>query len=408
MMLLSLFDNEPETSAQPISLRVLPTPDDASDVRIINPHVGGSSDLESCFESIRDESRGLPDLSAADLRAAQREMNLMSIYERYLAPWRTRRMKDGKVKKNTLQKERQSVRCFSMWDMDPARAPAEWPRGIAWKGLPASYLCQKYFEDWIKARLHRGMAIATMDARWNHVRTVMNMLKQMGIVPEVPTIEFAPIERQFHAAYGDPDDDLVPTIYSDDQLVAAYQQMHEPDLRCAWVLGINCGARTVDLFQMRWQRDIRLGARPEVYYTARKTGRRHWVPLHPFTIVQLRRLIYVQRHLDPDEPHGLVFPRLTSARAEDPEKSLPARWRNKRIKIVLAKAGIAVEGDIDKPWQVLRSTCSSRLNNHKPGAGRLVTHGKDADVNSTYYWNHHPTLVDAIASMPMPREFGEV
>lgn len=407
MVAQSLFvDDEvtETTTAPPFVLRL--ASDLPLDVRISNPHVNGTDDLEACFQSMHQEHRDpLPELTDEEQLVARRTMDLLTVYQTHLAAWRQERRKEGKIAVGTLQKERQSLRCFSTWDKDVSRAPEKWPRGIPWKGLPAGYLASKYFERWIRYRLETGMAIGTMEARWNHLRTVLNMLKALSVIDDTPSIDFAAVVKSFQMSHGDPDDDLVPATYTDPQLEAIYRSMHEPDLRAAWVLGTNCGARSVDLFQMRWGRDVRLGDRPEVYYKARKTGRRHWVPLHPVTVSHLRRLVLLQGHLNPDEPQGLVFPRLTSARAKDPEKSRPARWRNARIKVVLTKAGLTVDGNFDKPWQVLRSTCSSRLNNHRPGSGRLVTHGKDADVNSQHYWDHQPTLVEAIATLHMPAAY---
>lgn len=400
MVAPSLFSFDDEVTTEPISLRLVVP--ETFDVRITNPHVRETGDLEAIYESMRTENRDpLPELSDEERLHARREMSLPKIYETYLADWRSQRRRDGKLAGGTLQKERQSLRCFGAWDADPQRAPRDWPRGVPWTGLPAGYLAQRYLERWLRSRLDEGYSDGTMEPRWNHVRTVLNMIRRMGIIDEIPVVEYSGVVAAWQKSVGAFDDDLVPTTYTSDQLQQIYSKLHEPDMRTALVLGLNCGPRSVDLFGLFWSTNVRLGDRPELFYTALKTGKRHWVPLHPVTVSHLRRLIAVQGHLDPERPEGQVFPRLTS-HAVDSEKSRPARRRNKRMKSVLSAIGLPTDGDYDKPWQVLRSTCNSLLNNHRPGAGMLVTHGKDADVSSQNYWNHHPTLVEAIATLPMP------
>jgi integrase len=184
---------------------------------------------------------------------------------------------------------------------------------------------------------------------------------------------------------------------------------NEPDLQTAWVLGATIGPRTVDLFSLRWGANVQLNASPpEVWYIAKKTGKVHWVPLPPCAVAHLRRLARSQGHLNPDEPEGLVFPRLTAGGSKDPEKSRSARARNDRIKAALLSSGLDANNeasDYYKPIQVLRSTCNSRLNNHDAGKGLLITHGKDADVSSQAYWNERDSIIEAVMSLPQPTAF---
>jgi len=408
-MLLSLFDDEPTTSAQPVCLRVVSAPEPSADVRITHPHVGANGDLQTIFAEMHaSHSDPVPELTEAEKEEVRLWWPLSKVYETYLADWRERQRRDGKIETGTLQKERQTLRCFAAWDSDPARAPKTWPRGLKWTGLPTGHLAQKYLEAWIRDHLSAGYAEGTMAGRWAHLRTILNMLKRMDILSDVPTVELSAVVEGFQREAG-LDEDLVPTTYTPQMLVEVYRRLHEPDLRAAWVLGVNCGPRTVDLFRMKYGSNVRglCGDRPEVVYRAKKTGKVHWIPLHPYTVAHLRRLVALHGHLDPRDPDGPVFPRLTS-RAKDPERSKPARRRNARIKQVLEQLGLSVEGDYEKPWQVLRSTCNSLLNNHRPGAGALVTHGKDLDVSSQHYWNHFPLLVEAVKTMPMPEEFGNL
>ncbi|HEY4263180.1 MAG TPA: hypothetical protein VGM98_23660, partial [Schlesneria sp.] len=332
---MSLFDREPPKSA-PITLRLV-----QPDVRISNPHVGMNGGIHALYESMRDENTApVPELSPDELAFAQKELSVGLCYAHHLMAWRRQQRIDGKIAQGTLSKELQSVRCFDRFDCDFLRAPRDWPSGVPWKGLPVGYVAQKYFEEWIRTRLYEGYAIPTMEGRWCHVRTVLNMMKRMGAIGDLPDIDFAAIVTSFQRAVGNDDyDDIVPTTYTRQQHVGVYQRLHEPDMRAAWVLGSNGGPRTVDLFSLRWSANVRLGERPELFYTANKTGKRHWVPLHPITVKHLRRLIALQGHLDPDLPQGLVFPRLTS-HAVDPEKGRPARRRNERIKQVMQECGM--------------------------------------------------------------------
>ncbi len=267
-MIMSLFDREP-AKVQPVSLRLV-----QPDVRISNPHVGASGGIHALYESMREENtEPVPDLSPEELEHAQKELSVGACYAQHLMTWRKKHRNDGKIKKGTLSKELQSLRCFDRFDCDFARAPKNWPSGVVWKGLPVGYLAQKYFEEWIRTRLYEGYAIPTMEGRWNHIRTVLNMMKRMGAVGELAEIDFAAIVTSFQKAVGSDDfDDIVPTTYTRLQHVGVYQRLHEPDMRAAWVLGTNGGPRTVDLFSPRWSVNVRLNDRPELFYTAIKTG----------------------------------------------------------------------------------------------------------------------------------------
>ncbi len=365
--------------------------------------------LLALFDRMKAEHTAeVPAISQADRDIARERYSVLKIYMVYLQEFRDQQCRDGKLRRGTIEKDRQSLRCFSKWDHDPIRAPKDWPEDEVWQGLPALYLAQGYVEQWFLERILQGYSINTMRSRWAHLRTIMNMVQRLGIMDVVPTVEVESVIRRIESSTGiDPDDDLPPVIYSTEQLDQVYRRIEEFDLLTAWVLGLNCGARTVDLFSLRWGHDVRFGEKPEVTFKARKTGRRHWVPLHPVTVQHLRKLVLNQGHINPAKPTGLVFPDLTSAVSKDPEKSPPARIRNDRIKAAIRAAGIGleIEGEYDKPWQVLRATCSTRLNNHRPGIGRLVTHGKESDVNSLHYWNEYPAIVEAINTLVLPPAF---
>lgn len=368
--------------------------------------------LAAIYSTIRDEHKqdGPEPIDPATVAA---EWPLGRLYEESLSPWRRRQWERGEVARGTLEKERQSIRDFSEWDCH--QQPAHWPAGHIWRGLPCGFLAAHYFEQWAKDRLRAGLAAGTVRSRWCQIRTVLNCARRLGVVQIAPPNLAGVIATEEQAAVdrGEIDeDDFVPTTYTDDQLSAVYQALSGRfDLQTAWVLGANCGPRSGDLFGLRWSINVKLHSEvPELFYKATKTGKRHWVPLAPCVVSHLRFLAKSQSHLDPSAPEGLVFPRLTSGNCRDPEKSRAARERNAILKAALDSVGLAVQQvpDYAKPWQVLRATCNSRLNNHRSGKGLLVTHGKDTSVSSQHYWNERPALIEAVQSLVQPAVFNRL
>jgi integrase len=353
-----------------------------------------------------------PEIAGNDLAACRAGWCLARFYDCALAPWRRRQLGRGEVAAGTLQKERQSLACFDAWDQ--SAQPDNWPAGHIWRGLPCSYLRGGRFEQWAADRL-QTLSIGTVESRWCALRTVLNCAIDLGAMDRQKLPNLAPLfesRRNELALLGDYDD-FVATTYTLEQLEAVYLALaSEPDLQTAWLIGSIAGPRTVDLFSLRWGMNIKLPTPGrlygELFYTARKTGKKHWVPLPQWAIAHLRRLADSQRHLIPGEPEGLVFPRLTAGASKDPEKSRAARARNDRLKAAMVACGLDADrddSDFHKPIQVLRSTCNSRLNNHRAGKGLLVTHGKDADVSSQSYWNERDSIIEAVMSLPQPPAF---
>lgn len=397
-----------------LPIRLFRGPENESDTRTIHPGVGAtggrSPDLAAIYAEVRDgHQTDQPAIAEADLATARATWPLALFYDRVLAPWRHRQLGRGSVAEGTLQKERQSLRCFDAWDQQ--QQPARWPAGNIWRGLPVGYLAGHYFERWAADRV-ATLAVDTVESRWCALRTVVNWAMRLGAMDAQKLPSLAPVfdRRREELALVDGDyDDFVATTYTLDQLEAVYRALAgELDLQAAWVLGSAAGPRTVDLFGLRWGQNIRLQADPpELFYRARKTGKVHWVPLAPCVVAHLRRLARSQGHLNPEEPEGLVFPRLTAGASKDPEKSRTARARNDRLKAALAAAGLPAdaESDYHKPVQVLRATCNTRLNNHRAGKGLLVTHGKEADVSSRHYWDERDALIEAVMTLPQPPAF---
>lgn len=413
MIAKRLFDDDQPS----VPMRLFSPPEIESEPRITYPGLRtedskpvGKTNVLHLFAAMRDENQeDRPSLTEAEVAEARSTWPLNLVYQRAIADWRQRQLKRGEVTTGTLEKERQSVRCFADWDSH--QQPPKWPAGHIWTGLPVSYLAAHYLQRWVADRLKEGvLSVGSMKVRWCHLRTVINIARRLGVIDETPKPLLQPIYEAHSAAAEGDYDDLCPTSYSNDQLEAVYRALAGSiDLQTAWVLGANTGPRTIDLFGLRWQINVRIqNDPPDMFYKAVKTGKKHWVPLAPCVVKHLQRLIASQRHLNPNEPHGLVFPELSGGDNKDPEKSRAARDRNCRLKDVLRGIGLNVDNEQDdhfKPWQVLRATCNTRLNNHRSGKGLLVTHGKDADVSSRHYWDERDAITEAVMSLPQPAAF---
>ena len=366
-------------------------------------------EMESFYRAMAAEHQdNVPVLSPAEKEIARRSWSIPHFYRAAIVEWRNSQKLSGQIRPRSLQKERQAISSFEAWDLSQVRP--DWPAGVAWAGLPLRFISATYLERWITAALEKGMAEGSIKALWAHLRVILGWAVRLEIIPALPKVRLEALLEKFRERQNleECDDaDLVPNTYSFEQLETIYRALAQyPDLQVAWVLSAHAGPRTGDLFELRWEKNIRLEETdPYLIYRATKTGKRHWVPLSTEVILHLRRLIKLQGHLDPIDPQGMLFPGRTSLLNKDPEHSYAARQRNKLIKSILRDAGLPTTGDHNRPWQMLRATANSRWNNHWPGAGRLVTHGKDADPNSQSYWDHRDTLLKALKTLPFPAAF---
>lgn len=390
----------------PPALSLFTGHDDQADTRIINPAVARAEPLASYFEQVAEAHQDrLQPLPPDERRRVKLHSTVQQFYDAHMRPLREEQLAGGEVSKGTLEKEQQAVRYFSEWDL--RQAPRDWPDDVAWPGLPIGYLTGPYLESWIKSLLtERGLRSGSVSPLWYQLRTVVNHAVKLKVLDRAPRPSVSSALESVATAAAD--DDLVPTTFTTDELEAIYRALAgEVEMQVALVVGAAVGPRTGDLFGLRWGSNVRLRCDPpEIWYRAEKTGKRHWVPLHPVTVRQLLRLA---RPLLPGTEEGrLVFPSLTSDRNKDPESSRAARRRNALMKGVLRSLGLPADdktSDYYRPWQVLRSTCNSRLNNHRPGVGRLVTHGKDADVSSQHYWDAKPLILEGVLTLPQPAAF---
>jgi integrase len=243
--------------------------------------------------------------------------------------------------------------------------------------------------------------------RWNHVRFVLNWGFKLGVLAKQVSLSVPTIVDRVKSDYEtDVIDDLIPTAYSEQQLQAVYEQLDgDLELQTAWVLGAFTGPRPGDLFAMRWQRNIRLSVDPaDMVYIPEKTRRkrRHiWCPLGSIVVDHLRRLIRQQAHLG--EPQGLVFPRLTDANRKNHEDGENSRARNRRIKRAMSDAGIPDSPDTERPWQMLRATANSRLNDCETGMGDRATHGAKPSVQGAFYTDYRDPLCRAVNKLDAQR-----
>ena len=285
---------------------------------------------------------------------------------------------------------------------------------MAWTGLPLGKLSDAYLAKWVADQRTR-CSVATVESRWMALRTVLNAAVAMRVLTERPSVSVK--ERQprrrgtaVAGAIGTSDelalDDLCATQYTEEQLVGVYELLgklaHAVEHQVAWVLGVNTGPRTEDLYGLMWHVNVRLDQSPPfLIYVAAKTRKKHWIPLAPVTVAQLRRLTVGRLFVE-----GPLFPSLSGHRCQDPGRSRAARKRTAEIKQALVEVGLTIAGDYEKPVQVLRSTCNSRYKNHRPLVGHLITHGPDySDVNTAYYDDWRPRIVEAVMSLPQPGAF---
>jgi hypothetical protein len=309
---------------------------------------------------------------------------------------RRQRVRDGTLAANTLGKDGQAL---NRWEKYSPR-PGDWPEEQAWEGRPLAWITDQHCSDAVAA-MRRDLSGDTVRSTWNHLRVLLNR------AVEVKAIERAP-EPTWGKSAGTR---AAKELYDDQQLTTIYGALAgEIDLQVAFVVSVNAGLRSVDLFLLRWENFSLQRDRPVVEFTARKTGKRQVIPLGPVTVEQLERWRKVSGTLGASPLAGaagfcggLVWPGLTDPGAVDPERSRAARRRNARMKEVLLGLGI----ELEKPWQVGRLTCNERLERWRPGSGQFVL-GHVATLNSTNYREPSGLIYEAVTTLPQPAVFGGV
>lgn len=308
----------------------------------------------------------------------RRNTGLRRMYDDWILPDLQRRVSAGTLSKGTLEKDQQAL---ARWER--FTRPDTWAEAKEWPGWPLEFITERVLEEFL-TRLFANCPAATARSTWSHLRNILNQAVRVRALDTCPKPAHIP----------DADDGPVQ-IYRDEQLAAAYHCLrHEIDLQVAFVLGVNAGPRTVDLFLLRWA-DFDLSAtKPWFSFVARKTRKRQTIPLAPLTVAHLRRLPSLGRS-------EFLFPGRSSPLSKDPEKATRSRHRRELMRERYLAAGLEA---YDKPIQAARATCNTRLERHRTGSGQFVV-GHALTLNSRHYHEPSDLVFDAVTSIEQPACF---
>lgn len=160
--------------------------------------------------------------------------------------------------------------------------------------------------------------------------------------------------------------------------------VHDPlKWRTALVLALNTGARTWDLFALKWSDiqwdDFRHGS---VWFQSRKTAKVQRVPLNKVARTHLAHL----RTMNPDST--FIFEGFSKTRA------FYSAWDR-----ISAVAGTSA------PFESLRKTCSTLHDDVLYGVGSFLLGHSTRGVNATSYDNPTPRVMRTVYAMRCPAEF---
>jgi integrase len=316
-----------------------------------------------------------PPLTDEDRAWARDHLGLRGAYEQFVEPALLDRTSRGVRALATLIKYRSALACWERFTKPP-----KW-RGH-WPGPPVGMLTPQLL-TWWHGQVVAVNSRATADSYWNHLRTIVNACKRAGVLAAAPAPE------------RDDVDDVRVRIYEEAEIEAGYRALAVwPTLQVAWVVALNAGLRSGDLFGLRWSNVSLDGQLPAIDFVSAKTGKNQRIPLAPVTVAQLRRL-------GPRRPEEPVFADCQSTEAKDAERSRAARRRRDRQFVALFPIGIRDT----KAMQVCRKTCNTRLNNTRDGAGEWVL-GHALTLNSRHYYEPTQLIVEAVHQVPQPACFG--
>lgn len=317
----------------------------------------------------------VPEASRQHLR---RSLTLRQFYEEWMLPELLARAVAGDLSRATLKKYRQAL---TRWEA--FSKPAGWDPAKPWQGVPIGAITGLYVDS-VMLTMRKSLAADTVKSTWNHLRTIFNHADR------VQALEAAP-KRQRQKAIK-----RTPRTYTEAEIELAYHALEDHvDLQVAFVLGVNCGLRTIDLFLLHWDNFDLQSDRPTLTVRAYKTKKEQRLPLATITVQHLQRLPSL-RH------RGYLFPGRTNPQALEPEDSKPAERRRAIVRMMFAGVGLHVE----KPFQTARATCNTRLNS-TPGfdrAGNFML-GHDLGCNSTSYMNPSELVFQAVRAVQQPACF---
>lgn len=285
----------------------------------------------------------------------------------------------------TLQKETQALRWFARFSR-----PDEWPLSREWRG-PSLWLLEHASGEFWSAfydRCAKDLSPGTVKALRSHLAAILNHAVKVGAIlrwqsPKT-TSSLETVTRIYTPAE-------VERVYAALSLLVGAGLPEGLKLRTAFVLALNSGLRSGDLFCLGWS-DVKTDAAGRAYLavTASKTSKLQGLPLPPLVLrhLELLRAATGGRWL---------FEGLSAPEAADPEGSWAARYRNRLLRSIFEGQGIR---DVTCPIHCCRSTFNERMESHAPGVGKWLLGHDCRDVNSTHYRNPNEAVWRAVLSFP--------
>lgn len=292
-------------------------------------------------------------------------------------------------------KDRSSISVFERFSPRPPGFP---PIGQHWPGPAIGALTDDYMTAWLANAIAADKSVGYMEGLFGHLRGILNHAVRTGVIemspcPIWPDVDNDETGNQIWQRNGETIETTIETVFN----------ALPVDLRDAFVLSVDVGARSADLFTLRWQSIDLVESGPFVQYRARKTRKLQKVPLTPAAAERLRKRKAESMLTAETDP---VFPILGSVDSAQPEKTRAARQRNARVKQALSECGLNIlqSKPVDRPWQVSRKTANERWCRVFPQAGEFVL-GHASSVNSKHYREPTDLIWKAAAEIPTPECF---
>lgn len=307
---------------------------------------------------------------------------LRQFYEEWMLPGRLERIAEKQLSRGALSKDRQALQ---RWEALTRPSYKDWPRGRKWGGLPLGFITGRYLDRFLN-EMRKKYAEATVYSTWSHLRTILNAAVRLRVLDRAPAPSKPPQPTGGNVEiYG-------TSVEPDGGLARAFRALAEmPVLQSAFVVAVNAGLRSRDLFMLGRDNCDLESERPALEFTASKTGKLQRIPLAQCTAQHLRRALRFSST-------EFVFARLTNVNCEDPEKSREARHRNAITKELLGRAGLQFK----KPWQAARATCNERLESRHLGVGQFVLGHALQGVNVRSYRQPSALIFEIVTSLPQP------
>jgi len=338
-----------------------------------------------------------PKLVPADLRANYAATTSLPRFYRDCVSGRWEVVRKD-VKPATHQKDRQAL---NRWQW--GTRPATWPKGLTWEGpsLAVIEAANEVLVDEFIQRMEvaspedpeKPLSPSTIATTWTPLRTILKHAVAMRAISRFPEPS------------GLPDKEVEARPYTDEEIERLWPFLNgQPLLRCALVISVNCGLRPIDLFTLKREALVQdTEGRWTLKFKARKTSKKHWIPLAEVTVRALRAAEQIgDRSTLPGISGEYFFPGLSDPKIEEPEDSHAARTRAKLTRVIWDAAGLQ---SVERPWQSGRAMCATRLSTRNRDAGKFVLGTNSGDVFATHYAPARPDFWDAILSVPQPACF---